>query len=137
MNVCTPEQPGLAGIPPAPNQASQAAAAGEQIKCCFIGHLASAALVRDERGEFVVEVLLRQHVPRHPQALPVLAAWHYPGPAFGVDPLDTLHKCQALAATLPAGAEVVLLGRGLECSHHHGEPVLRVMDVLGIKPNPF
>lgn len=126
----------LAGLaaPPPPKAttppAQRHADAGEPIKCCFMGHLAHAATVRTEGLDTLLEVQLRQRVPQHPNALPVLGTWLYPA---GPDPVATLHRAKALAARLPAGTPVVLLGRGLESAHHRGEPVLRVLDVLGVR----
>ena len=139
----TPTLPGIPEAPvvqtserPAPQARDPAAAAAadtaEPLKCCFIGHLVAPALVRTVGTESVVEVLLHQRVPRHPQALPLFAVWHYPD-HLG-DPLEAHRRAQALAARLPEGAECTVLGRGLETSHHQGEPVLHVLHVLGLKP---
>jgi hypothetical protein len=139
-------QPALDGLPPAATPAVQTPApplrpsleqllsAGEPVKCCFIGRLAEAALVvpHPEHPEYAgVQVRVQQHVAYHPQACPVLATWHPPRLAGG--PAHALAFSTALAATLHAGTEVVVLGIGLEATHHHAEPVLHVLRVLGIR----
>jgi hypothetical protein len=78
-----------------------------------------------------VLVLVHQHIAYHPQAWPVLATWH---PALHCGPEHARQAALRLVQQLPAGAAVVVLGVGLEATHHHGQPVLRLMDVLGIRP---
>ena len=72
--ILLPDQPVLDGFPPAvqpraPRLPRDPAAAphadgGEPLKCCFIGHLACTATVRDDGTTSVVEVLLHQQIGR-------------------------------------------------------------------------
>jgi hypothetical protein len=106
---------------------------GEPLKVALIGRLAEPPRLIDDparEGRALLQLVLRQHVDRHPQAWPVVAVWHYPehqGQA------EAHRRAQALVQALPEGAEVVVLGRGVEASHHAGEPCLRVLKVLGVK----
>lgn len=133
--------PGIAAesqTPATPPPARAAAIArqldeSEPIKCVFMGRLAEHARLVDDtsgQGRVLLQVLLHQHIVRHPQAWPVLAVWDYPrelGLAYALD------RATALVQHLTAGADVVVLGRGVEAYHHHGEPCLRVLQVLGLK----
>jgi hypothetical protein len=116
--------------PPAAPALQRQLAEGEPLKLAVLGTLVADARVRTDGADVFVDVQIRQHVPRHPQALPLVASWHYPAAA---DPVATLHRAQGLAATLPAGTPVVLLGRGLEVGHHDSAPALRVLHVLGLR----
>lgn len=130
-------QAALPGLPPPPQTPATPAAQcerSEPLKIAARGHLAAPARLIDDpthRGRILLEVHLRQHVDRHPRALPLVAVWAYPS-HLGTP--AAYERALALAARLPEGTDTLVLGRGLETSHHHGEPCLRVLDVMGIRP---
>jgi hypothetical protein len=130
-----------AAPPPTPSQtpahpvtAAAQCERSEPLKLCVRGHLAAPARLIDDPqhlGRVLLEVVLHQHVDRHPRAVPLVAVWAYPD----FIRLPTAYaRALALAQRLPEGTETLVLGRGLETGHHHGEPCLRVIDVMGIRP---
>ncbi|MGV8823995.1 hypothetical protein [Methylibium petroleiphilum] len=103
---------------------------GEAFKLALVGKLLAPAYVHTTtHGDVQLVVLVEQSIPHHPQALPLLAAWTWPGDACLADRHE---RARARAARLPAGAEVLALGHGLECGHHQRQPVLRLLHCTGI-----
>lgn len=104
--------------------------AGTPLQMCGKAPLVRDAVVRHTaQGQVQIEVLLHQRIDHHPQAMPLYAAW--PVPDMGSF-APTLDYAQRKAARLTAGTDVVVLGRGLEAGHHHGQPVLRLLETLGV-----
>lgn len=110
---------------------------GEPLKVAIMGRLAAPArLVEDPDSGPVplVQVVLHQHVELHPRVWPVVATYAHQAELVGVDPEHVYQATTALVASLPAGTDVVLLGKGLEAGDHDGAPCLRVLHVLGLRP---
>jgi len=125
----TPATPPPARAPAVVRQLDES----EPIKCVFMGRLAEHARLLDDTsgdGRVLLQVVLHQHVVRHPQAWPVLAVWDYPRE---LGQAHALARATALMHQLTEGVDVIVLGRGVEAHHHHGEPCLRVLQVLGLK----
>jgi hypothetical protein len=101
---------------------------GEPLRIYAIGRLAEPArLVADvgEPARLLIEALLH-----HPQAWPLLVRYAWPD-ELGIP--DANARATLFARTLAEGAEVIAMGRGLEAAHHHGRPVLRLLDPLGLE----
>lgn len=133
VTLQAPEQGQLDGVEP-PVQTPAQLRMDEALRAGAFGHLARPAVVyMNDRGDVVVEVLLQQHVHRHPRALPLLAAWHYP--AY-LGPGATFDRASRLVLELnEPGAEITALGFGLELGTHQGREVLRLIDCIGICPS--
>jgi hypothetical protein len=145
-----PELPGLANPQPAVPQTSAAPsrptcpnrrdtlrrhlAEGEPLKAALIGRLAADARLvpdPDDGGRLLIEVLLHQHVGHHPRVWPVVAVYD---PAPDTTPAHHHALVTRLAASLLAGVDVVLLGRGLEAAEHQGAPCLRLLHAIALRP---
>lgn len=127
--IAQPELDGLAA-PVVPPPLKALLDAGTPLQLCGKAYLVRDAIVRDTtHGQVQIEALLRQRIEHHPQAVPLFAAWVIPDMG-GFAP--TLDYARRKAALLKAGTEVVVLGRGLETGRHHGEPVFRLLETLGI-----
>jgi len=132
------EQAALPGVkpqtparPPHPDTLARQLEHGSALKAAFMGRLAEPARVVDDparEGRALLQLVLQQQVPRHPQCWPLVAVWHVTC-AQG----HALSRAHALAAAFTQGTDVVVLGRGVEASHHAGEPCLRVLHVLDVK----
>lgn len=131
MTAVAERQASLDGIPDVQAPARPV----PELRAGIIGHLLQHAAARDHvNGQVFVEVLLEQHVEHHPRALPVFAAFPYPDQGC-VD--ATLSGARRKALQMPAGTEVMLVGRGLEIGRYSGRDVLRVLhvDALDITSN--
>jgi len=82
------------------------------------------------REVVLLDVWLQQQVAHHPHALPLFAAWHMPD-VGGL--AHTVQWAQQLASRMTAGAEVLVLGTGLETGTRGGQPVLRVIRPINVK----
>lgn len=139
MSVTLDAQPELAGMPRAVQ--TPAPPAGTLVKGAFMGLLAEPATVRTHsNGGVSLQVLITQASAGHPHALPLLVRWHLPDMgAFDV----TYQHAAAKAAAMPAGTEVVAVGRGLEAArlprsheraNHSTQPeCLRLMHCDGLE----
>lgn len=112
-------------------EAVQTSAHADQLaKVAVLGKLIHGALVREHAdGKVCVEVLVDQHVEHHPRALPVFAEFPYPDQGCAD---ATLSAARKKAAQLPAGAEVMFLGRGIELGRHESRDVFRIIHVDGL-----
>lgn len=113
---------------------AEAPASGPELDaCCSVaaaGRALEPALARISGHDDVqVVVLIEQRVPHHPQALPLLAVWHFPAE---VDLTERYERAQAWAADMPKGADVVAHGQGLELGTWHKQPVLRLLRCDGV-----
>lgn len=123
-----PVQPQLAGVP------AVAQAAGTLLQFAALGTLVHPAHVRlGDDGVVRLEVLVRQRIEQHPRAFPLFGAFAYPDQGC-IDATITAARRKALQ--LPAGAEVILAGRGLELGRHEGIDVFRVLHLDGLDLPP-
>lgn len=118
----------LDGMPP--DVQAPAPPAGEAFKFALVGRTMAPAHVHTARHDDVqLVVLVEQSIPHHPQAVPLLAAWTLPHDACFAERHD---RAAALAAQMPKGTTVIVLGHGLEFGHHQKQPVLRLLHCTGI-----
>lgn len=105
------------------------------VRVAIMGRLARHAELRycGAGGEHLC-VLIEQRVAGHPLAVPIKATRVYED--IG-SPNATHQVAHAAAMRLRAGADVVAIGSGLEKTTHDGHPVLRLIDVVEIKPVDF
>jgi len=71
-------------------------------------------------GTTHLQVLVAQHLQRHPEARHILATLHCPDQGC---PATTALAAHSKAQRLRAGVEVVVSGEGLAPGHHRGDPV--------------
>lgn len=122
--LALPAQASLEGMPEAPR------APDALLKVVMSGRLEMRRVRTTDRGAVHIEALVRQHVSRHPHALPLWV--DYLVPDHGLSFASTHQHALDRLATLHEGEEVVVLGRGLEVGRHEGEQVLQFLHVDGI-----
>ncbi|MEY2893919.1 MAG: hypothetical protein RJA98_3827 [Pseudomonadota bacterium] len=137
----TPEaclQPELLGLPPAPVQtparaATEAAIAhGCPLRLCVMGRTVGPATVREgSHGAVYLEALIEQDIAHHPQALRLWASHRMTDMGSGALTIDRARK---LAARMPTGTSVIVVGSGLETCHQAGQPRFRLLQVMSIAP---
>lgn len=125
MSAVLERQASLAGIEPPPPLADV------DLQVAIRGVLMQHAELRhglDDSEQ--IHVLVEQRLKAHALARPVHAVRVYRDTGAP----HVIHQiAHARAGRLRAGAEVVLLGRGLEPGHHEGQPVLRLIHLDAIK----
>lgn len=126
------QDPELPGVKPAPQTSAPPSALkhqledGEPLRVGVMGHLAGPPRVLDPEhlgGPVQLQLLLHQRIPRHPQAWPCLALWTIDGPR-------ALERAHLHAHAWPQGTCLLIVGRGIEASHHAGAPCWRLLEVL-------
>lgn len=117
--TAAPVQPAQASLlpqlqipPPAPDRPVRLAIWGLLLE--------PAKVLTSTDGQTHLQVLVAQHLQRHPAACPILATYHYPDQAC---PATTALAAADKAHRMRAGTEVVVTGVGLAPGRHHGAPV--------------
>jgi hypothetical protein len=128
-----PSQATLDGLPDVQAPA-HTAEAGEAFRFVAAGPLLATVYVHTtSRSAVQLVALLRQQVPHHPQAMPLLAVQTLePLPGEGYAP--TYDRARALAAPLGKGEHVLVVGHGVELGQHQGAQVLKVINCEAVRP---
>jgi hypothetical protein len=82
-------------------------------------------------GGVHLQVIVQQHLQKHPEAGPVVAEFVYPDQGC---PNTTALAAHDKAKRLAAAREVIVLGTGLMPHHHQGERALRLVHCIGLTP---
>lgn len=118
-----PAQASLDGMPPVADEAPRFAIHGVVMHRPELRHTSA--------GTVVLQMLVAQHLHHHRTAHPVLVTWVYPD--LGC-PNATAQAAKSKAASLVPGAEVLVVGCGLEVARLEGAAVLQLIHCESIQP---
>jgi len=103
--------------------------AGRHITLALQGSLLRDACAwESEGGAVLLEVILAQALPGHPNAVPIVATYRYEGASRALD----LQAARSKAAGLRRGDPVTVIGLDIQPGTRSKQPVLRLLHTFAI-----
>lgn len=102
----------------------------DTLKVAMYGRVASVTVTETAAGRVGVRLVLDQHLAQHPQAVQAMGVWMVPDQGSYAADIDLARRTRA---ALLDGTLALILGHGIETGHWQGQPVFRVISVLGLQ----